>query len=231
MIKLRVMDIQKRFEKTSVSKTFQRIIRSFGLGQKKVLDLGCGFGEYLALFGPGSMGITTNPEEKSFGKEKGLSVILGNIEELEKIEIKGSFDIIWANNFFEHILSPHSFLSKLRNYSQRDTKLILGVPVIPFFSSVLFFVPKFRGALASNHISFFTKKTLLLTVERSGWKIIETRPFIVEFAPLDRLLGVFAPHLYVVACKNESFAYGKKKLQEWNGIQYYEPLLKSTGQL
>lgn len=224
------MSIEKRFKDAHASKTFQRIVRIFELKNKTVLDLGCGFGEQLSLFGSKSIGVTTNPEEVDEEKSRGFITILGNIEELEKIEIKNDFEVIWANNFFEHILSPHAFLSKLRNFATRDTKFILGVPVVPPCSSFLFIISKFRGALASNHISFFTKKTLALTVERSGWTIIDMRPFVVSYAPLDRFFGFFAPHFYVVAKKNETFKYAEKKLQEWRGVGYYESFLKNTRQ-
>ncbi|MFA5841389.1 MAG: methyltransferase domain-containing protein [Candidatus Paceibacterota bacterium] len=221
---------EKRFENAVISKTFRKIVSTFELGHKEVLDLGCGFGEHLSLFGDGSIGVTTNMKEVNEGKDRGLSIIYGNIEELEKLHIKDSFDIIWANNFFEHILSPHAFLAKLRGVAGSDTKLILGVPVIPPLQSLLIF-SKFRGALASNHINFFNRKTLLLTVLRAGWHINDVRPFISGFAPLDRFLGLFAPHLYIVARKNESFLYPEKKLQEWKGVDYYASFLKDTGQL
>lgn len=224
------MSVEKRYKHASASKTFQRIVGMFELKNKKVLDLGCGFGEQLSLFGSQSVGVTTNSREVEEGKARGLTIILGNVEELERLELGNRFDIIWANNFFEHILSPHAFLAKLRNFAGEDTELILGVPVVPPCSSLLFLVSKFRGALASNHISFFTRKTLALTIERTGWNIIDVRPFIVNFAPLDRVLGIVAPHLYVVAKKNESFVYGEKKLQEWRGVEYYESFLKNTGQ-
>lgn len=225
-----LMDIEKRFDGASRSRTFQRIVRVFGLRSKTVLDLGCGFGEQLASFGPQSIGVTTNQDEVNEGRKRGLSIVFGNIEELEKISIGSDFDFVWANNFIEHILSPHAFLAKLRSMTNGNTTLLLGVPVIPHVSSLLH-IYKFRGALASNHINFFTRRTLALTVERAGWDIVDIRPFVVSHAALDRLLGLISPHLYIVARKNESFRYGLKKVREWNGVVYYEHLLRDTGQL
>lgn len=223
------MDTEQRFKNTGASRTFRRIVRFFAMHERAVLDLGCGFGEYLTIFGKGSVGITTNMREVEEGKKRGLNIVLGNIEEIEKLDIKNKFDIVWANNFFEHILSPHAFLAKLRMVVVSDTTLLLGVPVIPAISHLLR-IKKFRGALASNHINFFTRKTLILTVERAGWVVVDIRPYIISYPPIDRLLGFIVPHLYVVAKCNESFRYAEKKLKEWDGVPYYDSFLKSTKQ-
>lgn len=223
------MNINQRFKNTNASRTFKRIVRVFAMHEKAVLDLGCGFGEYLTIFGKGSVGITTNMREVEEGKKRGLDIMFGNIEEMEKLNIKNKFDIVWANNFFEHILSPHAFLSKLRRVVVGETTLILGVPVVPVIS-LLLRVGKFRGALASNHINFFTRKTLILTVERAGWVVVDIRPYVVSYSPIDRLLGFVAPHLYVVAKCDESFRYAEKKLKEWEGVPYYDSFLKNTKQ-
>lgn len=221
------MEIDQRFKNTGTSRTLKRIVRLFAMHEKAVLDLGCGYGEYLALFGKGSVGVTTNEKEVEEGKKRGLDIIFGNVEEIEKLDIKNKFDIVWANNFFEHILSPHAFLSKLRGVATSETILLLGVPVVPV-ASLLLHINKFRGALASNHINFFTKKTLVLTVERAGWIVVDVRPYILSCPPMDRFLGSFAPHLYIVAKRNESFEYPEKKLKEWKGVPYYDSFLESV---
>lgn len=223
------MNINQRFKNTNASRTFKRIVRVFAMHEKAVLDLGCGFGEYLTIFGKGSVGITTKMLEVEEGKKRGLDIMFGNIEEMEKLNIKNKFDIVWANNFFEHILSPHAFLSKLRRVVASETTLILGVPVVPAVTQLLH-IRKFRGSLANSHINFFTRKTLILTVERAGWTVVDIRPYVVSFAPTDRLLGLIAPHLYVVAKCDESFRYAEKKLKEWEGVPYYDSFLKSTKQ-
>lgn len=223
------MDIEQRFKNTGASRTFRRIVRLFAMHERAVLDLGCGYGEYLAIFGKGSVGITTNEREVKEGKKRGLCIMSGNVEEMEKLNIKNKFDIVWANNFFEHILSPHAFLSKLRGVVARETTLLLGVPVIPAIPH-FFRLKKFRGALASNHINFFTRKTLLLTVERAGWIVVDIRPYIVSNPLIDKLFGFIAPHLYVIAKRDESFRYAEKKLKEWEGVPYYDSFLKSTKQ-
>ena len=86
----------------------------------------------------------------------------------------------------------------------------------------------FRGTLASNHINFFTRESLTLTVERAGWKIIEARPFVTSIVWLDTFLGFISPHIYVVAANNVSFRYPEKKYKEWHNEADYKEFFTIT---
>jgi len=145
-----------------------------------------------------------------------------------QIKFENAFDCIWANNLFEHLLSPHAFLVRLKRVSKSDGKIILGVPVVPRIVSLMR-LKVFVGALASNHISFFTKETLKLTVERAGWDIECVSPFITGIGFVDSVLSCIAPHLYVVAKNNTKFHYPPKKIKEWEGEVYYKDLLSING--
>jgi SAM-dependent methyltransferase len=195
---------------------------------KKVLDLGCGYGEYMQLFGKGSVGITTTPHEVEYGNARGIDIRLGNVECIEELALPSDFDAIWANNLFEHLLAPHAFLMKLKTIAKPDATLILGVPVIPVVPSLMH-LPKFRGALAHAHINFFTRKSLRLTAERAGWKVSAVRPFVASSRVIDDAVGAFMPHLYAIATNDSAFRYHEKKLKEWQD-PLYQDLLTITGQ-
>lgn len=225
------LDIEKRFANVKKSKTFNRILDRLTLRSKKVLDLGCGYGEHLSLCGDGSLGITTTLSEVAYGKEHAVRIAHGNAEELDKVpELQTErFDAIWSNNLFEHLLAPHRFLNSLKRYANDDTLLILGVPVVPAVPFLMRF-KKFRGALAVSHINFFTKKTLHFTAERAGWKVLEARPFIFSNSALDALASIIAPHIYLVAKNDAGFKYPEKKLKEWEEEPHYSYVLETTGQ-
>lgn len=224
------MSIQLREENVKLSRTFKNIRSLYSLQDKAVCDIGCGFGEYLRLFGKGSIGITTTQNEIDYGKENNLPIVFGNAEKIDQTFFDGKrFEAIWANNLFEHLLSPHAFLIKLKKVSNNNTQVILGVPVIPKVVSLIS-LRWWRGTLASNHVSFFTHKTLGLTVERAGWNVRAVRPFFFKNKFLDVLCRPFAPHMYVVAENNPDFKYPPKKLKEWINDVHYAELLDITGQ-
>ena len=221
-------NIEERFESVGNSTTFGHIINKYDLSTKKVLDIGCGYGEYLAKFGVGSVGITSTHAEVKYGQEKNLDIRSGNAEQVDQIKFETQFDCIWANNLFEHLLSPHAFLVRLKKVSKPDGRIILGVPVVPRMVSLMR-LSAFVGALASNHINFFTKETLKLTVERAGWDIEYISPFITGVKIIDSVLSCVAPHMYVVAKNNTKFHYPPKKIKEWEGEEYYKDLLSING--
>ncbi len=221
--------LEKRFVAVSRSATFRRIVDRFELSHKRVLDLGCGYGEYLTHFEKGSLGITTSQEEVRAGKERSLDIRFGNAEFLEEISLPDVTEAVWANNLFEHLLSPHAFLMKLKKNVAPGGLLILGVPVVPRVSALVL-LSRFRGSLASNHINFFTKETLALTVKRAGWEVSEVRPYWFSPAWLDCAFSWVAPHLYVVAKNNPGFKYPDKKYNEWIADSHYKDLFEITDQ-
>lgn len=90
---------------------------------------------------------------------------------------------------------------------------------------------RFRGALASNHISYFTKKTLELTVESAGWKIQDSRSFFFSYAFFDKLLNIISPKIYIIAKNEINFKYPDKLLAQWQDDDYYRFLFKTTKQI
>ncbi len=191
--------IEKRFQAVTKSHTFRNICNTFELENKSVLDIGCSYGEFLTHFGKGSAGITIASEEVRYAQEHNLNVIEGDIENKVLVSsIQEKFDVIFANNIFEHLRSPHSFLIEIKALLKKDGILILGVPCIPKITALLQF-KKFRGSLASQHINFFTRDTLRLTVERAGWNINTVQGFRFKSSMIDHTLDTIYPHFYVIA--------------------------------
>src|ERR1035437_519943 len=121
--------VERRFENTAASQTFRNIVNTFGLNKEAVLDLGCSYGEFLVHFGKRSVGITIDPKEVEYGKNRGLDIRQGNIESGDVVSNE-TFDAIFCNNLFEHLYSPHGFLIRIKKYLRPGGTLILGVPCI-----------------------------------------------------------------------------------------------------
>jgi len=199
------------------SRIFSHILDTFSLSKKAVLDVGCSEGHYLACFGPGSAGITIIEEHVDAAKARGLRIFLKNVED-PHFSLDETFDVVWSNNLFEHLNAPHPFLIHMRNVLKPDGTLILGVPVIPFFSFLTRF-KKFRGAYAVSHVNFFTRKTLIETVRAAGWHVHEARLFYMQNRFLDSIFNLIAPHIYIIASPNPDFAYAHKRLRSLEGYE------------
>ena len=224
-----IAHLEKRDELTYSSKTFAYIANKFNLSEKRVLDIGCGYGEYMQRFGPTSVGITTRAEEVAYGAIKKRDIRVGNAEVLkETLSTDERFDVIWCNNILEHLLSPHSFLVHLKEFSHKNTILILGTPIVPILSP-LTHLKKFRGALAVEHVNFFNHKTYTLTAKYAGWNVVDLRSFFFKNTFLDYVTHFFTPHLYLIAENNVTYHYPDRKVSEWQEEPYYQDLLKIMG--
>lgn len=212
--------VEKRFANVSKSVTFRNIVDTYDLGNKEVLDIGCSFGEFVAHFGKGSTGVTIAKDEAEYGTQRGLDIRYGNIED-ESFSLEKKYDVIFANNIFEHLYSPHYFLYQIRKYLKPGGILILGVPCIPTCSWLLRF-KKFRGSMAVAHINFFTKQTLRYTAIRGGWLPMAVRGFHFKHPVIDHLFDLVYPHFYVVAHADPDFAYTAKRMKELIGYDHIE---------
>jgi SAM-dependent methyltransferase len=202
-------------ERVAVSRTFTNLSKIFHLNEKVVLDIGCSEGYYLAHFGEGSVGVTLIDTHIADAKTRGLRVIKANIED-PNFSMTETFDVVWANNLFEHMNAPHLFLTNIRKFLNPKGVLILGVPVLPYVPFLTRF-KKFRGAYAVSHVNFFSRKTLTETVRAGGWIVEEARLFYFKHPVLDALLHFITPHVYVIARPNPDFSYAEKRLQSLAG--------------
>lgn len=203
-----------RMKKVADSRTFKNILTTYDLQNKKVLDIGCSYGEFLTHFGKDSLGLSVNPLEVAWGEQNNLNIKLGNIE--ESFDTDETFDVIFANNLFEHMLAPHIFLIKIKKYLKPDGILILGVPCIPYLFPLTIF-KKFNGYSSPAHVNFFVKHTLGLSVRYAGWNILSNRGFIFKNKYMDHLADFICPHFYVTAHVDTDFAYDEKRKIELSG--------------
>jgi 2-polyprenyl-3-methyl-5-hydroxy-6-metoxy-1,4-benzoquinol methylase len=208
---------EQRFTAVRESRTFSNILEAFDLRNKAVLDVGCSYGEFLIHFGKESTGVTVTEDEVVYAKSKGLDVRCDNVES-DSFTLEKTYDVVFANNIFEHLYSPHHFLIKIREHMNDDGILILGVPCMPVILPLVH-LPKFRGSLAVEHINFFTHYTLQKTVERGGFDILDVRGFHFKNRFIDGLLKPVYPHFYVIAKPRKDFTYPKRRIKELLGYK------------
>lgn len=167
--------------------------KKYNLGQKKVLDIGSAWGEFLIHFGPGSKGIEVIPESVKFSRAIGLDVDEYNFED-EWRENPESFDAIWCSNVLEHVVAPHLLLRRFHDTLKPNGLIFIRVPTIPSnwsyikLNKLLF---GFLGYEATQHINAFTRRTIEFTVERAGFEIIESNVFSPKNRILNKILNPF----------------------------------------
>ena len=102
----------------------------------RILDLGCGDGEFLPMFleqNPGwqATGIEPDAELSALTRAKLTQADIDNVafESLQCSEL-GRFDLITLNHVFEHILDPNELLRFVSEALSADGQLFIDVPDI-----------------------------------------------------------------------------------------------------
>jgi len=149
------------------------------LRTEPVLDVGCGVNTvHLRYFAPGSIGIdgaeVQPPEGRSFLRWNFSADIR---TQLEENALQSTFQFVWCQDVFEHVLAPHEFLLNLRRSIKLDGYLFLDVPLVnklgTYAESRNNPLNYFRGFLSQDHVNFFTFNTLRYTAEYAGFECVD----------------------------------------------------------
>jgi SAM-dependent methyltransferase len=105
--------VWKRHFERGVPRELERLERALELGEKRVLDVGCGHGAHLLHFSPGSLGVDALPDRVAFARSIGLRAEVRDVETLGWNLGLGDFDLVWARDRLAHVADPVAFLASL----------------------------------------------------------------------------------------------------------------------
>ena len=150
---------------------FKQFVKKYSLQEKKVVEIGCGKGEFLSLMkkaGTDAYGIEYSDESVQYCLENNLKVEKLYIEKEDDQIQHGPFDCFFIMNFFEHLPDPNTVLKSLYKNLSADG---LGLIEVPNFDMIL--KNNLFSEFINDHLFYFTKDTLKLTLELNGFEIIE----------------------------------------------------------
>lgn len=170
------------------SRAVRFVCDAHGADRRAILDIGCGYGQHLVQFGPGSAGIDAIERNVAFCRALGFDAALTNVED-GLPDFGRRFEGIFCSNLLEHLVAPHLFLLRLHERLAEQGRLFIHVPTMPPHPLVDRLIRRtigHNGYQASEHINAFTPRTLAFTLERAGF-IVDDLVFVG--ARGHRLLG------------------------------------------
>ena len=176
---------------------------------KKILDIGCSYGQNLIHFNKESVGIEAQHRTAEFSRALGLTVIEANIE--DGILLDKKFDIIWCSDFLVHLISPYKFLYDYRKFLNDNGRLLIQIPLMSALN-------KHKSPC---HLYAFDKKSLVYLMETAGYKIIKTSGCIRQLPGLvnkllEPFLQIYGSNIWVLAEKSETeINFTKSFLPKW----------------
>jgi len=205
---------------SSVPNSVKILIEKYDFDKKKVLDIGCMYGQTLFCWGEGE-GIDVYKPAGEFLKSLGVKINILNVEEgFSGLNAK-HYEAIYCNNLIEHLVAPHLFLMRLNAlFVSQSGILAIGIPVVSSIFSWLWKAFGIKGWLAKEHVNFFTVRTARLTLERAGFEIIDQwSPGIYRFSRfLSKISVGLVPHCLFICRKKKDFNYDKTGRSGFNPV-------------
>ncbi len=150
---------------------FNNFVKKYSLKGKKVIEIGCGCGEYLSIMqqtGTEAYGLEQSAESVNLCVKNGLNVSKGFIES-DAIKLIGApFDAFFILNFLEHLPDPNSTLQGIRNNLSNGA---VGLIEVPNFDMIL--RKKLFSEFIGDHLFYFTRETLISALRQNCFEIIE----------------------------------------------------------
>lgn len=138
--------------------------------QSRVLDVGCGKGNFLyeirTVTGCQAYGIDISKTAAKTARENyGIDVFTGTI--LESPSPDNFFDVITAWAYLEHVHNPSEVLLKMSNLLKSDGLCIISIPNFKSFNAKLF-KDKWYHLDCPRHLYIFTVRTITALFKKSN---------------------------------------------------------------
>lgn len=147
----------------------RKLLRQLGGAPRRILDFGCGSGQFTRLLGEVASGseVVGGDMHRNCPPELASRPYLGPSELLEH---KGSFDVVLAMHVLEHDDDAAGLLGTIAAYARAGGKVVIEVPNVDCVWA-RFFGRYWDAWYLPYHRQHFTRRSLTALMHRSGLEI------------------------------------------------------------
>lgn len=152
-------------------KQYKEFIALANLNGKKIIEVGCGQGEFLSIlsrYPVEAYGLENNASLVEKALEKGLNVSKGYTEDIDYIFANGPFDAFTSFNFLEHQPDPQKYLKVIANNLTEEGYGLITVPSFEYILEENSFYE-----IIPDHIAYYTEDSLETLLRISGFDILK----------------------------------------------------------
>jgi 2-polyprenyl-3-methyl-5-hydroxy-6-metoxy-1,4-benzoquinol methylase len=138
----------------------------------KLLDFGCGWGHYVQAaqtVGWDAVGFEVDPKKIQFARDHGLNAVHGEL--LDRVFKPETFDAVIAQQVFEHLYNPVSYLKEIQRILKPGGVLFVSVPN---YGSVVARMegPNWEMVSPVAHVRYFTGRGLKRFLSEHGFVVV-----------------------------------------------------------
>ncbi len=175
----------------------------------RILDIACNDGYLAKIYSQyGSVsGIDLNEEAVKKAKEAGISAVVGDVFDIDKIFGTEKFDVVVAGDIIEHLFDTDLFLKKIYSVLDTNGTLLLSTPnLVSLGRRLMFMLGKNAYCEYSaksdgknvGHIRYYTLDDLENQLDEAGFKHIKMESDTTNLpllSSIDRFLVMLFPRL------------------------------------
>ena len=160
-----------------------RMINQLSKTKGKILDIGCGTGDLLAVCEKNGWeinGIEPNDKARELASSKIVSknILVENLEDLS-MQGNASYDVITMFHVLEHVPNLIEYVERLKQLLTEDGCLIVAVPNYKSYDAVHY--KEFWAAYdVPRHLWHFSQEAIQKIFESKGFAILKTFPLIFD---------------------------------------------------
>jgi len=189
------------------NRQYSALIKQFNLYGKKILEVGCGKGEFLHIWKNYDVrvaGIEYDAELVTKAREQGLEVYKAFADNATTELPEAPFDAFVQFNFLEHQSHPNEMLQCIYHNLTEDGVGLVTVPSLEYILQNGYY------ELIKDHIAYYSRETLYFLFQKNGFEI-------VSYETVNRdthAITVRKRHLHDTSVWQESFKALKNELIE-----------------
>lgn len=174
-----IVDKIYQFVKKITLKNKLQLINSVTKGDKTLLDVGCGTGDFLQICKKNSWKVTgVEPNEKALKKCKQKLKNTAFFHDLTQLKTK-KFDVITLWHVLEHVPDVTLYIKNLKQLLTKNGVLIVAVPNFKSFDAAYY--KSFWAAYdVPRHLWHFSKKAIQKLFLKENMQVIKIKPMYFD---------------------------------------------------